>query len=102
MYNGENRQPVLEARQVTKKFPAAHGKMLTACENVSLSLYAGQTLGIVGESGCGKSTFLRLLVGLEKPDSGEILLRGEKISGLRGKALREARRHIQLVFQDQS
>lgn len=102
MYNGENRQPVLEARQVTKKFPAAHGKMLTACENVSLSLYAGQTLGIVGESGCGKSTFLRLLVGLEKPDSGEILLRGEKISGLRGKALREARRHIQMVFQDPS
>lgn len=94
------KQPVLEARQVTKKYPAAHGRTLTACEKVSLSLYAGQTLGIVGESGCGKSTFLRLLVGLEQPDSGEVLYEGEKISGLKGKELREARKHIQMVFQD--
>ena len=100
MCEREKQQPVLEARQVTKRYPAAHGRTLTACENVSLSLYAGQTLGIVGESGCGKSTFLRLLVGLEKPDEGEILFHGEKISGLKGKALREARRHIQMVFQD--
>ena len=100
MCEAGTKQPVLEARQVTKRFPAAHGRTLTACENVSLSLYAGQTLGIVGESGCGKSTFLRLLAGLEQPDSGEVLYEGEKISGLKGKKLREARKHIQMVFQD--
>lgn len=100
MCEAGTKQPVLEARQVTKRFPAAHGRTLTACENVSLSLYAGQTLGIVGESGCGKSTFLRLLAGLEQPDSGDVLYEGENISGLKEKKLREARKHIQMVFQD--
>ena len=73
MCEAGKKTPVLEAKQVTKRFQAAHGQTLTACEDVTLSLYAGQTLGIVGESGGGKSTFLRLLVGLEQPDSGEVL-----------------------------
>ena len=102
MCEAGKKTPVLEAKQVTKRFPAAHGQTLTACEDVTLSLYAGQTLGIVGESGCGKSTFLRLLVGLEQPDSGEVFYQGTKISGLKGKALRDARRHIEMVFQDPS
>ena len=57
-------------------------------------------MGLVGESGCGKSTFMRLLVALEKPDQGEIVFRGDKLSELKGEKLRQSRRHIQMVFQD--
>lgn len=100
MYEKENL--VLEAKQVTKRFPASGNRFLTACEDVSLNFYKNQTLGIVGESGCGKSTFLRTAVCLEKPTSGDIFFRGENISKLKGEALRLKRRHIQMVFQDPS
>ena len=96
----EEKELVLEAKHVTRRFHAAGGKMLTACNDVSLNLYRGRTLGLVGESGCGKSTFMRFLVSLDKPDEGEILFHGKDITKLKGEELRQNRQHIQMVFQD--
>ena len=95
-----NEELILEAKHITKTFPTADGRCLTANNNINLKFYRGKTLGLVGESGCGKSTFMRLLVALEKPDSGEIIFQGKKLSELKGEKLRQSRRHIQMVFQD--
>ncbi|KIR02976.1 Oligopeptide transport ATP-binding protein OppF [Lachnospiraceae bacterium TWA4] len=97
-----NSELILEAKHVTKKFPASHNRTLTACDNVSLNIYKGQTLGVVGESGCGKSTFMKMLVRLEDPTEGEILFRGQDITKLKGENLRQYRQRIQMVFQDPS
>jgi len=91
---------VLEARHVTRIFPAAGGKQLTACNDINLKFYKGKTLGIVGESGCGKSTFMRFLVSLDVPTEGEILFHGRDITKLKGENLRLNRQNIQMVFQD--
>ena len=91
---------VLEARHVTRIFPAAGGKQLTACNDINLKFYKGKTLGIVGESGCGKSTFMRFLVSLDVPTEGEILFHGQDITKLKGEKLRLNRQNIQMVFQD--
>ena len=96
----EGHERILEARGVTKRYPAAGGRTLTACDGVSLSLYRGRTLGLVGESGCGKSTFLRMLVSLERPTEGQIFCQGRDITRLKGEALRQHRRKVQMVFQD--
>ena len=93
---------VLEAKHVTRRFPAAGGRELVACNDVNLKMYRGKTLGLVGESGCGKSTFMRFLVWLDKPTEGEIWFRGKDITKLKGKELWENRQHIQMVFQDPS
>ena len=91
---------ILEAKHVTRKFPAAGGRTLTACNDINLKFYKGKTLGLVGESGCGKSTFMRFLVSLDTPTEGEILFHGQDITKLKGEALRQKRQHIQMVFQD--
>ncbi len=95
-------EALLEARGLTRRYRREDGRVLTACSGVSLALYPGETLGIVGESGCGKSTLLRMLIRLEKPDEGRLLFRGEDAAGLRGEALRQYRRHVQMVMQDPS
>ena len=71
---------ILQTRHVVKKFPASKGRTLTACDDISLNVYKGMTLGIVGESGCGKSTFVRMLMQLESPTSGEIFYHGRDIT----------------------
>ena len=76
----KEKELILEAKHVTKKFPLTKGKELIANDDVSLKFYKGQTLGIVGESGCGKSTFMRMMVQLEQPTSGEILFKGKDIT----------------------
>ncbi|WP_320075306.1 ABC transporter ATP-binding protein [Eubacterium maltosivorans] len=96
----EKHEIVLETRELTKCFHAPGGRTLKACDSVSLTARCGETLGIVGESGCGKSTFVKMLVQLEKPTSGAIYFRGKDIAGFSGEAARQNRRHIQMVFQD--
>ncbi len=91
---------ILEAKHVTKKFPASKGRELVANSDISLKFYKGKTLGLVGESGCGKSTFMRMLLSLDAPTEGEIIFKGKDITKLKGEELRLNRQHIQMVFQD--
>ena len=93
---------VIEAKHVTRRFPTNDGRLLTACNDINLKFYKGKTLGLVGESGCGKSTFMRFLVWLDRPTEGEIIFHGKDITKLKGKELWETRQHIQMVFQDPS
>jgi peptide/nickel transport system ATP-binding protein len=93
--------PILEVENLYKEYPLninwfKDNKNLRAVENFSFKLYPGETLGLVGESGCGKSTVSRALVNLDSPTSGRILYQGREISGLD----RSKRMEIQLVFQD--
>lgn len=96
----ENHEIILETRGLTKRFHTSDGRLLTACDSISLAARRGETLGIVGESGCGKSTFVKMLVQLEKPTAGAIYFRGKDIAGLSGEEARRKRQHIQMVFQD--
>ncbi|MBQ0001350.1 MAG: ABC transporter ATP-binding protein [Clostridiales bacterium] len=96
----DEKDMILEAKHVTRRFPAAGGKALTACNDINLKMYKGKTLGLVGESGCGKSTFMRFLVALDTPTEGEIIYKGKDITKLKGEELRQNRQNIQMVFQD--
>ena len=96
----ENHEIVMQAKHIVKQFPASRGRTLTACNDINLTMYKGKTLGIVGESGCGKSTFVRMVTFLEKPTSGEILYHGKNITGLSKKETWENRQNLQMVFQD--
>ena len=94
-------EPVLlEARNLSKAYPAHHGAVVKAVDDVSLELAAGETLAIVGESGSGKTTLARMLLRLIDPDSGELLLEGRDFLAARGAELRALRREMQMVFQD--
>jgi oligopeptide transport system ATP-binding protein len=100
-------ESILEIRDLVKHFPLTTGIVfkrqvgaVKAVDGVSLDLMRGETLGVVGESGCGKSTFARLLMALERPTSGSVKFKGEDIYKLSGKALKAMRREIQIVFQD--
>src|SRR3546814_9909214 len=99
-------QPLVQARDLVKDFPIrgcvlgrAVGRV-SAVAGVSLEVDKGETVGLVGESGCGKSTTGRLLLDLIKPTSGEVLFGGESLSKMRGRELAKARRRFQIVFQD--
>ena len=91
--------PLLTVSGISKTYDTA-GRRVTALENVSLSLNAGETLGVLGASGSGKSTLARVLLRLVDPDSGRIELRGENLLALGSEALRTTRKRIQMVFQD--
>ncbi|MFF2651177.1 ABC transporter ATP-binding protein [Streptomyces sp. NPDC058045] len=101
------RERVLEVRGLVKHFPLTQGVLVKrqigavkAVDGVDFDLGHGETLGIVGESGCGKSTVAKLLVHLEQPTAGTVRYRGEDITKLSGRALKAVRRNIQMVFQD--
>jgi len=99
--NAVSEQPVLlEARGLGKSFKGPDGQLREVLKDVSLTLRAGQTLGVVGESGSGKSTLGRILLGLERPEHGSVQFDGEDWLGLSGEQQRLARQGIQVVFQD--
>lgn len=97
---GGNTENIMEIKNLTKKFFLEDGKVLTACDNISLSIPKGRTFGIVGESGCGKSTLLKAIMNIDPATDGEILFNGKDIVKLKGEELRQNYRHMQLVFQD--
>ncbi|MFJ4254363.1 ATP-binding cassette domain-containing protein [Microbacterium sp. NPDC090003] len=90
---------VLRVKNVTQRF--GHGdNVMTALDDVSLTVPRGETLGLVGESGSGKSTLARAILLMRKPTLGTIEFDGADVTGIRGRALRTHRRRIQMVFQD--
>jgi oligopeptide/dipeptide ABC transporter ATP-binding protein len=98
---------ILEVRDVVKHFPITQGIIfqrqigaVQAVDGVTLSVEAGETLGLVGESGCGKSTTARVIMRLLEPTSGTIEFEGEDISHIRGEKLKALRREMQMIFQD--
>ncbi|MBU3739958.1 MAG: ABC transporter ATP-binding protein, partial [Rhodoferax sp.] len=97
---------LLELREVTRSYTLPRetvwrpGAQVRALQGVSLALQAGRSLGVVGESGSGKSTLARLAMALEPPTSGQVLMLGQDLNTLAPDALRQARRHFQMVFQD--
>ncbi|MXM65175.1 dipeptide ABC transporter ATP-binding protein [Streptomyces sp. HUCO-GS316] len=100
-------EPILEVSGLVKHYPLTRGILfrkqigsVRAVDGVDFTLGRGETLGIVGESGCGKSTVARMLVHLEQPTAGTIRYKGEDITRLSGRALKSVRRRIQMVFQD--
>src|SRR3954469_22279761 len=98
--------PLVEVENLTKHFPVRQGVfsrtkgVVHAVEGVSLTVNRGETLGIVGESGCGKSTTARLIVRLLEPTAGTIRFDGEDITHRGQRALRPTRREMQIIFQD--
>jgi peptide/nickel transport system ATP-binding protein len=102
---GGSAQPLLLVRSLTKHFPAKGGvlgrrNVVHAVDDVSFSVMKGTTLGVVGESGCGKSTTARLLLHLIEPDAGEIIFDGDAVGDPRGLSVRDLRLQMQMVFQD--
>ncbi|MER6060411.1 dipeptide ABC transporter ATP-binding protein [Streptomyces sp. NPDC001792] len=100
-------EPILEVTGLVKHYPLTRGILfkrqigaVKAVDGVDFTLGKGETLGIVGESGCGKSTVAKMLCNLERPTAGSIRFKGEDITKLSGKALKAVRRNIQMVFQD--
>ena len=99
-------EPLLRVSRLVKNFPARGGflagarEQVHAVDDVSFEIGAGETLGLVGESGCGKSTTGRCVLRLIEPTSGEVWLEGKSVTGLDGKALGALRRDMQIIFQD--
>jgi oligopeptide transport system ATP-binding protein len=96
--------PLLVARNISHRFDVRRGllnrRYVRAVDDVSFEMPAGETLGLVGESGCGKSTLGRVLVRLMEPTRGAIEFQGMNVTRLRGRALHDYRRHVQMIFQD--
>ena len=97
---------LLEVKNLRKCFPlkkSLTGKVLSeliAVDNVSFTLYPGETIGIVGESGCGKTTLGRTILKLHEPSGGQIIFNGEDITNYSGKEMRHLRTDMQIIFQD--
>jgi peptide/nickel transport system ATP-binding protein len=99
-------EPMLDIKGASKFFPVGGGflrgakKLVRAVNNVSLTVYPGETLGLVGESGCGKSTLGRLVLRLEDPTAGEIIFDGIDLAPLNRRQMTDVRRKMQVIFQD--
>jgi peptide/nickel transport system ATP-binding protein len=91
---------LLEVTDLTVEFPAGPGRKVHAVSGVSFSVHEGETLGLVGESGCGKSTTGRAIMQLPRPTSGSVVYEGQELTSLRGDSLRTVRRQLQMIFQD--
>lgn len=98
---GKPRETLLECRDLVKHFPISGSRdKVQAVNAISFTIGRGETLGLVGESGSGKTTVGKMLLGLHQPTAGEVLYRGERISGLSHKEFLRFRPRIQAVFQD--
>jgi oligopeptide transport system ATP-binding protein len=104
---GSDGRPLLQVEHLVKHFPIKSGILIDreigrvrAVDDVSFTVSEGETLGLVGESGCGKSTLSRSVLQLLEPTSGSVRFDGREIVGLKGKALRDLRRQMQMIFQD--
>jgi len=102
----QSQTPLLKVRGLTKRYPVRTGSLsstrrwLQAITDVDFDINSGETLGLVGESGCGKTTVGRSVLRLIEPSSGEIFFDGADLRSLRGEALRTVRKNMQIVFQD--
>lgn len=99
------KQVLLEVRNLTRQYKklkniADSEKKFTAVNNVNFDICEGEILGLLGSSGCGKSTIAKMLCGIEKPDEGDIIYHGTEISGLTERQFRPYRREIQMIFQN--
>ncbi|HEY1068335.1 MAG TPA: ATP-binding cassette domain-containing protein, partial [Pirellulales bacterium] len=99
--------PLLDVRNLCVHFSSSSGSFwkretetVRAVDDVSFQVEPGQTVGLVGESGCGKSTTARAILGLTRPTSGEIWFEGKRIDGLDRAAMRPVRQRLQMIFQD--
>lgn len=96
----KEKMPVLRVQGLTKHFPAGRGKVVHAVDDVSFQIPRGKTLGLVGESGCGKSTCARTIIRIYEPTGGKVCLGYDDISTLSQKELLPHRRRMQMIFQD--
>lgn len=102
----EGKTPILELKNLTVHFPVKAGlpflpkQWIQAVSDVSLQVESGETFGIVGESGCGKSTIGNAMVGMVEPTSGTVLFKGHDLNQLSRTDFKETRRHMQMIFQD--
>ena len=99
-------KPLLDARRLIKYYPIRGGVFMKevaavkAVDDISLSIRKGETLGLVGESGCGKSTFGRAIMRLEEPTAGEVWFDGDNILTYDAEQIRALRKKMQIIFQD--
>ena len=99
-------QPLISIKDLKVHFPLASGlfrrsrQVVKSVDGVTFDIYPGETLGLVGESGCGKTTLGRAILRLTEITSGQILFRGNDLAHLSNSAMREQRRHLQIIFQD--
>lgn len=96
----QNADTIMEVTDLCKFFKAGRKHTLKAVDHVSVSIKRGETLGLVGESGCGKTTCGRTMMKLYEPTSGKVVFDGKDISTLKGKDLLEFRKNVQIIFQD--
>lgn len=96
----DNDRPFIEVRSLQKYFDLGKGNILKAVNGVSFHINRGETLGVVGESGCGKSTTGRTILRLHEPTGGEVLYDGMSINRLSAKEMKIMRRYMQMIFQD--
>ena len=94
------RNVILEVKNLKKYFNVGKEKLLKAVDNVSFAIKEGETLGLVGESGCGKTTCGRTVIGMYDKTDGEVLYNGKPVHGLNGKAKRNFTKEVQIIFQD--
>jgi len=96
-----NKSELIQVRNLVKHFPIeSSDDVVKAVDGVSFDIFAGETLGLVGESGCGKSTVGKCLLRLHEPSSGEVLFEGQNLVGLPNKNMQLLRREMQIIFQD--
>ena len=95
-----NSTPLVQVRNLSKYFTVGHKAVLKAVEDVSFDIYKGETVSLVGESGCGKSTTGRCLIRIYEPDNGQVFYEGKDINTFNKREARDFTRKVQMIFQN--